>query len=411
MPNSLDIIAADPMGSLNSWQQDLAKTAQMQSQATILGAEAAVAPQKQAASLAEMAANTQALQLANQKVIDSTADDKAFREALGAIDPSAPLTTKLGEIASSAIKVGKVSEAEAAIKTMQGINSQEALQDRRRAKADLDAAKMQGKKFDRMMQLMRAMDSAEIKPQLEDLFKQEFGVEAPTARWPWSPDLQRAAVSALEKQQAASKTAAENALTAQRLAAIDRADKVGKAQVRLYEARVEDVRVQTERRVKDGGKGAAPTKREVESAEAYVKNAQPGLGSAARRLAAEEIAADAKIIQQRDAGSYADAVEQAYEGRKGQFFEIDGTLLRGVMGIGEPSKLTYGKRRSLTSVMKEEGDAVADVDFRGVKKRITSDGQELPTPLKKPPPKVGDEIRGYRFKGGEPGDKNNWEKL
>jgi hypothetical protein len=46
-----------------------------------------------------------------------------------------------------------------------------------------------------------------------------------------------------------------------------------------------------------------------------------------------------------------------------------------------------------------------------IQRELQGAGSRAPAPANQPAPPVGTVMQGYRFKGGNPADKNNWEKV
>lgn len=404
MPNQFDIAVPDALGTIASYRQEVGRAALLEAQARRESALAATAPEEQRIALQRKALDNKKLDLANMAEERGLAGDEEFQRTLREIDPSLPVVEKLGAIATNALKVGRFGEAEKSIKILDSIANHESLRDAREERGENAKVAAGAKRLDRIISLMQGMTDPTTKVLMEDLYRQEFGQEAPTVKFPYSDNLRKAAVAAAERAKGEGATAAEAALTAQRLAAIERADKVASAQVEYYNARIDDVKTREKRGVKEGGKAAAVTKSEMTHAEVKLKAAYPGLNKAERDLAAMEIAADAKAIQRQESGSYADAIDKALDARRGQFLQIPEKYF----GFRDKDKArpTYIPK-PIADAMRKNNDAVADVDIGGVKSRIVN-----PTATKPPvPPKPGDVYKGYRFKGGVPGDKNNWEKV
>lgn len=407
MPNQFDVVVADPLSSIESYRQEVSRSALLDGQAQVAQIKAKNAPEETRLELNRKMLDNQKLGLDNRKTAGELVDNEEFQANLRKVDPSLPVVDQLGAISSAALRSGRYKEAEGAIKVLDTITNHESMQDARKAREELARTTAGARRMDRMLSLMQGMNDPTSKALMEDMYKQEFGVDAPTKAYPYSPMLKDTAIKALQKAKSEGEIAATDALTQQRIAAAERAAALGKAQVEYYQARTKAVQEKVDAGVKSGGKGSEPSKSNITYADEKLKTTFPDLNAQERKLATLEIAADAKAIQLRDAGSYEDAVAQAIEARRGQFLRIDEKLF----GFGAKAKTSYmPKTEELAGVeadMKKTGITSANIDIGGKQGRIEVKPKSgLPQP--------GEVYKGWRYKGpanGDRSDRNNWEKV
>lgn len=374
MANPFEVRPPDPIGVYTEQQTDLARLAGLQQQA-------------------------KGLELRNAQTLEEMASGAEFKTRLKSIDPTLGVVDKLEEMSDLALQTGRFGDAEKAISLASMVDNRKSLADARKAQEEARRTQASEKRVGRALQLMRGMNDEISKQMMEEMYQQEFGKPSPTAWFPYSPQLRDSAIAALEQGATREKKAADEALAVSRLAAIERADKVAQAQIGYFEARSRAVEERATTDRKSGGKAVAVTATDVKLAESKISNEFPDLEKKERELAAREIAADAKAIQAREYGSYADAVDKALAARRGQFAKMP----RVQMGPIELGSKTKYIPKAVAEDMAATGVTEAEIDIAGTKGKLTT-----PTP---PGPKPGDVYKGYRFKGGNPGDKANWEKL
>lgn len=277
-------------------------------------------------------AKTDIMETEAAKAKQDFATSQEFQQKVRQISPSLPIIDRLDQIADAATSAGRFSDAEKVLGMMSQISSRAALDEQRKAMAADHREKVEKAEYDRQMQLMSGAASSDDWRAAGEIFKQEFGRESPIFKLPYSPRMVEVAKNALTKQRSATQEALDKARTVLAYADAARAAKQGDAMARYYDARAEYTRNREGATGKSGGKVATASSNDVKEVSAKIRNLYPALPAKELDAASRELAADAKDIQLREHGSYADAVDKALKARAGQFSRVAGSP--GVFGIG-----------------------------------------------------------------------------
>jgi hypothetical protein len=89
---------------------------------------------------------------------------------------------------------------------------------------------------------------------------------------------------------------------------------------------------------------------------------------------------------------------------------------KGLMSLVESRSRGYesaynSARKTYSTLAQKRGVDAADVFIEPTQTATPAAAQQQPAPSAKAPPAVGEVRGGYRFKGGSPADRNNWERV
>lgn len=293
MANPFALTPVDFLGAQNAWQQDLAKTAGMESQAR-------QGQQSEELNKQKIAQNQQAMQ-----------QHAALMQDVAAIPEALPAMERLSRVADAAITRGAFGEAEKILSTLSQLDARAANTELRK---DAQDTKEQDAKLKRVgigQQLMSGVTDAGGYDNAIEQYKTLAGED----EWykymkaqPYSPGLVTQAKGFLTKQETAGQADLAKARAEQARAAAERSRVTGAASADLATARAAAVREGKQAATKAGGAKSA-TNEEKKQVSDILGNEYPDLDLTGLKAAAAEIAGDAKEYMRSKGGSYTDAVK------------------------------------------------------------------------------------------------------
>lgn len=264
------------------------------------------------------------------------------------------------------------------------------------AQADEHRAQTQNRQFDQSIKLFDVIGRAAERITNDDEYQAMLDKVEEVSGKPLPAALRQAKWSPETKQRLIDLSmSTKDRIEADRKAAADRETaKLKDAQRRLEEARTKEVNAKTEaekaraERLKklEGGVSKVTPPGDVKTIMGLIRNDYPSVASDDPGAAAEAsfVAARAQTLLQKNPGmSRAEALGQSYMAAK-----ANGEISTTTKEPGIVDKL-LGNEGKKTAVFKPvEGKPAAKVS----------------------PPAVGAVMDGFKFKGGDPADQNNWEK-
>lgn len=285
----------DYLGAEQDWQRTLAETALTQEKAR----QAPLVTQEYRQRLSQEA-------FAQKQREQQAVADVQFQKELSQISQTLPAYERLGQMADAAMRAGRFKDAETILQRANQALSIESLKEQRAARAEEAKTKAASTKQARGLELLSGVNSPETKRLAEEMYKNEFGEEAPTARYPYSPQLIQFATQALTKKRDAAAQAADTARAGLAGVRASKVEVIADAQQRLLEARTAAVEKKAADDKKAGGKPVVPHRGEVSLTDDALKERFPDMSTAERTLAAREIASDAKMRQRDKGGEFKD---------------------------------------------------------------------------------------------------------
>lgn len=277
MANQFDITPPDPIGALNTWKQEIAKTSYLESNAAIQ--KLRVGEEKDKATLAH----------------DNALAEMAFEQDVKKIAPSLEPLEKLSKAADMALANGQFSHAEKILSGMAQIESRSALTEQRIAMGEKNKIEGGIKKMTALATLYQNVDSPESKAAADILYASEFGEQSPLARQPYTEGMNKPLQghfnTALEIARADLAKQRSVALAAE----TEKKNAVREATIHLDAAREKEIDAKIKKMEKISGKIATPQKSEISLASSIISSEYPDMRKKDLELSGSEIASEAKM--------------------------------------------------------------------------------------------------------------------
>lgn len=367
MANQFDITPADPLGTINDFNREIAQTAYLQSTAKIQALR--VGEERDKATLTH----------------NNTIAEMAFQEDIKKISPSLEPLQKLSKASDAALANGQFMQAEKILSAMSQISSRSGLEEQRAAVADKNRIEAGVKKVTALGNLYQNVDSPESKATADILYAAEFGEASPLANTPYTEGMNKA----LQNHFTTAKEQAEIQLAKQRAlvlgASAEKKAALTDSQIRYNDARSKAVAEKALSLGKAGGKTASASKEEKTTASTLLEDSFPDMDKKSLDVASQEIAQEAKMrLMRRDSPDYASAVRDIIAENPQRFHSTPGT--KKWFDLVDDKLPTTEYKRNVEAALKPGGASPAL-------------------------PKVGDIAKGYKYKGGDPSKPDSWEKL
>jgi hypothetical protein len=264
-----DITPADPLGTLNAWRQDLARTSILEDSAQ------------------QQRMNTEGMRR-------QAADDQAWRAKLDSLAKVGDTAKRLEAFGTAALESGRTSDAQHALSLLSQMDNRESLRIRREADAEAKQTQSQLNQLKLAGQAYAGAKDELTYNAAHDLFKQVTGEESPLKNIPYSPKVVDFVTASLRKQMSDLEVRDRESLIASREA---RAATQG-AVVKLRERATAVAEAAEARKnaadTKAGGKMPALSGPERQQTMDVLKGEFPNLDEAQRRIVANQIGGLAK---------------------------------------------------------------------------------------------------------------------
>lgn len=305
---------ADPIGTLQSMDQDLARTALLRTQNQV--------GQQQ---IQQQAFNLQQQQRQAQL-------DAQFARAASQIPQSLPQWERATKLADLALESGRFKDAEVFLQRGNQALAYESLASKRAGEEEDRRAQARARDFSTSAAIYSGVNSQGTLDLANEMWEREHpGQTAPLRNHRYDPKVVQMFQDSLIKRRDAAAQAKDWA-SAERARALDRkTEMLQDLQASLLRAQIDEVKSKTDKREKDGGKPANPSKNDLDEVKKYVKQAYPNI-TAAQLLndpIINEIAGEAKEAQLRNGGEFSKYAADAFRRNAGRIKLKEGGFFGG----------------------------------------------------------------------------------